>query len=101
MQNLSLRGQDFTDRYEDQVEEMKRSFLQFMKSMHTRISGNVGADADVAAGAGAGAGADDQGVKVTSEGYPIIPKEVTEQGSKKKAEDILRAYLGQHYCKFR
>ena len=83
---------------------MKRSFLEFMKSMRTRISSadaDVGAGAGAGVGVGAGAGADDQGVKVTSEGYPIIPKEVTEQGSKKKAEDILRAYLGQHYCKFR
>jgi len=101
MENLSLRGQNFTDRYEDQVEEMKRSFLEFMKSMRTRTGNTVGADADMGAGAGVGVGVEDQGVKVTSEGYPIIPKEVTEQGSKRMAEDIFRAYLGQHYCKFR
>ena len=100
MANLQLHGQNFTDRYEDQVEEMKRSFLEFMKSMRMRITGDVtcaSADAD----AGVGGDADDLSVKVTSEGYPIIPKQVTEKGNKKKAGDILRAYLGQHYCKFR
>jgi hypothetical protein len=84
----------FTERYEDQTTEMKRSLLEYMKSM--RVKSNAGA------GAGAGAGNNEEQplteMKMTGAGYPILPDIVLDGLTKKKCEIILRTYLSQHHC---
>jgi len=115
--NMGLTGRQFTDKYEDQVIEMKRSFLEFMKSTRQRVNDN--SDANVGAGAAIRAGQDTEvdaggvdqpgqqgtnanmSVKMTAGGYPVLPKSLEENVlSKKDCETLLRAYLTQHYCKF-
>jgi hypothetical protein len=104
---MRLRGRQFTDKYENQVIEMKRSFLEFMKAARDRASETethvgTGADADVILDAEpepVNVPAATQ-VKMTADGFPIIPKVVEEKKlSKRDCEYLLRAYLNQHYCK--
>lgn len=106
LDNMGLRGRQFIEKYENQVVEMKRSFLDFMKATRDRAG-------DTEAGAGADAGvpgrdADSEPViadsateiKITADGFPIIPSVVEHRNlSKKECENLLRAYLKQHYCK--
>lgn len=104
---MGLRGRQFTDKYENKVVEMKRSFLEFMKATRDRAS-----ETETYAGTGADTGvildAEPEPVnvsaatqvKMTADGFPIIPKVVEERNlSKKECENLLRAYLNQHYCK--
>lgn len=40
-------------------------------------------------------------IRMTTEGFPILPKLVMEKELKKKDwEKLLRAFLTQHYCEF-
>ena len=125
---MGLKGRRFTDKHEDKVVEMKRSFLEFMKAVRQRnqddeIGGTmtgdgpgVAPDPRVELGPRPGPSTHPQGqdlqpgpaskrpgsyheIKMTPEGYPIIPPVVMDRHlSKKLSEDILRAYLTQHYC---
>ena len=106
LKNLGLNGRSFADKYSDQVAEMQRSMLEFVKSNSKRSNdgvdilnhANAGSDHDAA-----GPGADiilEKHVKMTANGFPLIPKTVMENTlNKRDTEDILRAYLNQHYCK--
>ena len=93
---MGLKGQQFTDKHSEQVEEMKRSFLGFMKSARVRI--NDPAFADTVSGADAD-NSPHTYMKMTADGFPILPEMVLKPDlSKKVCEGLLRTYLTQHYC---
>ena len=94
LRNMGLTGRKFIDKHKDQVLEMKRTFLEYMKA--TRLESaerDVQADAEL------------QHIRRTKlqmnhDGYPIIPKEVMErQISKVECQEIIREYMNRHYCK--
>lgn len=104
--NMGLGGRQFTDKYENQVTEMQRSFLEFMKSTRQKVNENAdgyGAESESESGAGvgvhAGVGADTRTrIKMTADGFPLLPDAVESVLPKKVCEALLRAYLSQHYC---
>ena len=94
---MGLNGRQFSERHKDIVLQMQRSMLDFIKSAQLRSRGEAGEDQEAADEDSESASAGD--LKMTEEGYPILPKGIFEQNlSKKKCEDICRAYLAQHYC---
>jgi hypothetical protein len=113
---MGLGGRQFTDKYEDKITEMKRSFLEFMKSARQKVNENTnmyGPESDEGAGAAFDADADAAAatalqaesatnayeIKMTADGFPLLPKAVVDSAlSKKECEAMLRAYLTQHYC---
>ncbi len=93
-----MGGRDFTQKYVNQVTEMKRLFLDFMKSVRVREE----QIANDAVDSGSGPGGEDKidEIKLTPEGFPIIPDSINENLSKAQCEKLLRAFLAQHYCQF-
>jgi hypothetical protein len=91
---LAGQGQPFTERYNDQTTEMKRSLLEYMKSLRVK--------ADALHAGAANNTVDQIEMKMTVDGYPILPDIVMEGGlTKKKCEIMLRTYLSQHHCECR
>ena len=93
-----MGGRDFTQKYANQVTEMKQLFLDFMKSVRVRAEqiANDGVDS------GSGPGSDNKidKIKLTQDGFPIIPNSINEDLSKAQCEKLLRSFLAQHYCQF-
>lgn len=93
---MDMHGKPFTKKYENQVTEMLRLFLDYMKSIWVQAEQN----GEVGSGSGMGQG-DNQpdDIKFTTGGYPIIPDCVQGSLSKARCEKLLRTFLAQHYCK--
>ena len=94
---MGIPGRSFGERNKNQVTEMKRSLLEFMKAARAnsnRLSENVNSDP------GSASDSDDLQVKMTAEGFPILPDLKEKTLSKMVSERLLQAYLSQHYCKF-
>jgi hypothetical protein len=106
--NVGLTGRRFTAKYIDQVTEMSREFLKYMKSLRVQApeainpvrveKDNGDADAEPEP-------EDDLGsawrIKMTAEGYPILPTIVmNKEISKAMGERLMREYITQHYCRF-
>ena len=75
------------------VIEMTRKFLDYVKT--ARLEATDAANANPR-------DADSKRIEIrmTTDGYPILPKVVMEQESKKgEWERLIRAFLTQHYCK--
>ena len=90
LENLGIYGKGFVEQNEALVVQMTRKYLEYVKSIRVGIDNaeNRGAESDSI------------NIRMTSRGYPIIPKIVMERELKKaKWETILRAFLAQHYCK--
>lgn len=95
LENMGLSGPSFVDKNEDQVTEMKRSLLEFMKAARANLNRR-----DENEATGPGSGSDDDGfqVKMTVAGFPILPNIEDRTLSKVVYEKLLRTYLSQHYC---
>lgn len=105
--NMGLTGQRFTVKHKDQVIEMTRAFLDYMKSLRLRAPEAVNPvpQTNVLAEPDAEPDLDIEekslDIKMTDDGYPILPKAIAkEELSKNDCERLIRAYLSQHYCKF-
>lgn len=105
---MGLDGRKFVDKYKEQVSEMKRNFLEFMKGTRLELAEHnepTAAMPEPAAMSEPG-GADQRAiatkeleVQLNGKGYPVIPKEVTERLlSKTECERLIRAYMNRHYC---
>ena len=88
---------------------MTRAFLDYMKSLRLQApeainpvpvtKTNPDADADAESDVVTSEIAWD--IKMTAEGYPILPIAIMDTDlSKSACESLMRAYLTQHYCKF-
>jgi hypothetical protein len=110
---MGIEGRRFSDKHSNLVSEMKRTFLELMKSIRLRNSLNAEAGPSTVPGlspaqppasaavseSGAGDVESERHVKMTPDGFPILPACVNNLDlSKKICEEILRAYLSQHYC---
>jgi hypothetical protein len=92
---MGLSGPTFVDKNEDQVTEMKRSLLEFMKAAQANLNRR-----DENEPTSLGPGMDDDGfqVKMTVAGFPILPNIKDRILSKIVYEKLLWTYLSQHYC---
>jgi hypothetical protein len=87
---------------------MTRAFLEYMKSLRVQapwaINPLPGRNDNVVDGAGPGPESDPESawdIKMTAQGYPILPTTVMEtELSKAVCEKLMREYITQHYCRF-
>jgi hypothetical protein len=89
---MQMQGKTFIQKYENQVTEMMRLFLEYMKSIRVRTEQKAEVELD----SGTGLGEDE--IKLTPVGYPMIPNCVHESLSKARCEKLFRTFLAQHYC---
>jgi hypothetical protein len=92
LQNLGISGRNFTQQNEALVIEMTRKFLDYTKSARLEAADSEIADRRHAE-------SEPIEIRMTSDGFPIIPKLVMEKELRKgEWEKLLRAFLTQHYC---
>jgi hypothetical protein len=92
LHELGIAGRNFSEQNEDLVIEMTRKFLDYTKSARLEAADSVLADRMQAE-------ADQVEIRMTTDGFPIIPKLVMDKELKKgEWERLLRAFLTQHYC---
>jgi hypothetical protein len=92
---MGLSGRAFVDRNENQVTEMKRSMLEFMKAARVTLKRREENDLTEPE---SGPDNEDPQVKMSAAGFPILPNITSKTLSKMAYERLLRAYLSQHYC---
>ena len=97
---MGVSGRTFVAKHNDEVTDMMRLLLDFMKAARLRRGQNNMEDVENRdAGSGAPLDCNDSDVKITIEGYPILPKVIAEKELNKiVSERILREYLSRHYC---
>jgi hypothetical protein len=94
LDNLGIAGRNFAEKNEALVIEMTRKFLDYAKSAQLEA-----ADTQIADQRQAEPEAEPMEIRMTNDGFPIIPKVVMERDLKKNEwETLLRAFLSQHYC---
>lgn len=84
---------------------MKRAFLDFMKSLRVQAPQAINPavkDDKVAPEPEPDSNIDSAwDIKMTAEGYPILPTTLMEKEvSKAMCEKLMREYIMQHYCRF-
>jgi len=93
LHNFRIPGRDFVDQNEALVIDMTRKFLDYVKT--ARLEATDAANANPR-----DANSEWIGIRMTTDGYPIISKLVMEKELKKgEWERLLQAFLTQHYCK--
>lgn len=97
---MNMQGRRFTEKYENQVTEMKRAFLDFMKSKRIQIEEMANPENDSGSGPGRVKENPSLTITLTASGYPILPEAVNNNLSKAECETLLRGFLSQHYCQF-
>ena len=89
---MGISGPNFADQHPDLVTEMTRKFMDYVKSARLEAADLELADRKEAE-------SEPIDIRMTTEGFPIIPKLVIEKELKKAEwERLLRAFLTQHYC---
>ena len=84
-------------KHDDEVSDVMRLMLDFMKTARRRLEQSKGTNDD--AGTEPSHETDEADVKMTPDGFPLLPKIVLQREMNKAvSERILRAYLSQHYC---
>jgi hypothetical protein len=80
----------FEDTYENSVTEMTRNLVNYVKSLRdSRENIVTGQNAEPA-----------PDVTMNSDGFPVLPVAIEQKSLKKRElEEIMRAYMGRHYCK--
>lgn len=92
LHNLRISGRNFSEQHEGLVVEMTRKFLEYVKSARLEAEDTDHADQRQAE-------SEPIEIRMTTDGFPIIPKIVIEKELKKAEwEKLLRAFLTQHYC---
>jgi hypothetical protein len=92
LHDLGIHGRNFAEQNEELVIEMTRKFLAYSKSARLEAADPKIADQRHAEPA-------ITEIRMTRDGFPIIPKLVMEKELRKgEWERLLRAFLTQHYC---
>ena len=92
LQNVGISGRNFSEQHPELVTEMTRKFLEYGKSARLEA-------ADPEIGDQRHAESETIEIRMTRDGFPIIPKLVMDKELKKgEWEKLLRAFLTQHYC---
>jgi hypothetical protein len=92
LHNVAIAGHNFSEQHEALVIEMTRKFLEYAKAARMEAADPLIADRRHAE-------LETIEVRMTANGFPIIPKIVMEKELKKAEwETLLRAFLTQHYC---
>ena len=92
LHNVGIAGRNFSEQHENLVMEMTRKFLEYGKAARLEA-----ADPEIADWRQAES--EPIEIRMTTDGFPIIPKLVMEKELKKSEwETLLRAFLTQHYC---
>lgn len=92
LHNVGIAGHNFSEQHEALVIEMTRKFLEYAKSARLEAADPSIADRRHAE-------SETIEIRMTADGFPIIPKLTVEKELKKAEwETILRAFLTQHYC---
>jgi hypothetical protein len=93
LHNVGIAGRNFSEQHEALVTETTRKFLEYakaarMEAADPEIVDQRRAESEVLE------------IRMTPNGFPIIPKLVMERELKKsECETLLRTFLTQHYCK--
>jgi hypothetical protein len=94
LHTLGIAGRNFSEQNEGLVKEMTRKFLEYAKSARLEAIDPEIVDQRHAE-------SEPIDIRMTSDGFPIIPKLVVERDLKKNEwEKLFRAFLSQHYCEF-
>lgn len=92
MDNLGISGRNFLEKNEALVNEMTRKFVDYAKSARLEA-----ADPEITDRRHAEPEHID--IRMTTDGFPILPKLVMEKDLRKSEwERLLRLFLTQHYC---
>jgi hypothetical protein len=92
LDHLRISGRNFSEQHEGLVVEMTRKFLDYVKSARLEAADTNNAEHREAE-------SEPIDIRMTTDGFPIIPKVVMEKELKKAEwEKLLRAFLTQHYC---
>lgn len=88
---LTVSAPRFEQLFTNQVMEMKRLVLQYIKKLQVRESAHgPAADSN-----------DKQTLGTNTEGFPVLPAAFKlEECTKKVLEELYRQYLSQHYCEY-
>ena len=93
LHNVGIAGHNFSEQHEALVIEMTRKFLEYAKAARLELADPEIADRRRTE-------SDVLEIRMTTDGFPIIPKLVMEKELKKsECETLLRTFLTQHYCK--
>ena len=93
-ETMGLHTPSFRDKFKDLISSLKRSMLQYAKSLHDLAEHRVSEQIDP--------GIEPAGnIKMTEEGFPILPEPSYWRGrTKQEIERLIRTYVGQHYSEF-
>ena len=92
LHNLGISGRNFSEQNEALVTEMMRKFLDYSKSARLEAANLEIADRRHTE-------SEPMDIRMTTDGFPIIPKLVMEKELRKAEwEKLLRLFLTQHYC---
>jgi hypothetical protein len=92
LHNLGISGRNFSEQHVGLVTDMTRKFLDYAKSARLEAADPDILDQRLAE-------PEQLEIRLTTLGFPIIPKLVMEKQLKKSEwESLLRSFLTQHYC---
>ncbi len=82
---LGVTSKSFEETYEDKAREIKRTLLEYVKTLHA-----------VTDGAGAGSSS----IQFDSDGFPIAPTLLLDKMTKGDLERLYHMYISQHYREY-
>jgi len=96
LENLGIAGRNFAEQNEALVIGMTRKYLDYVKSAWLEAADPQTADQRQTEPEPE---PEQLEIRITNDGFPIIPKVVMERDLKKSEwEALLRGFLTQHYC---
>jgi hypothetical protein len=88
---LGVTSKSFEDTYEDKVKELKRTLLEYVKTLMA-VTNSAGAGASAAPATGS--------ILFDVDGFPIAPNNLLGKTTKEDLEQLYHAYITQHYREF-